>query len=75
MPVSVSDNDGTILISDGNSVTYPKKQKVTVDAVGNNVVIQWDRSHYVSYPYTDFTAPSGASALIVAAAISVMLDT
>lgn len=75
MPVSVIDSNGCIFIDDGNSQIYPKKEKVTVGAVGNNVVIRWDRVHYSSYIYTDFTAPTGASAVAVAALISAMLNT
>ena len=75
MPVAVSDNTGTILINDGNSVIHPKKEKVIVTAAGNNVRIGWDRVHYVTYPYTDFTAPTGADAPTVAAAITAFLNT
>lgn len=75
MSVSVINNTGTICINDGWSVTYPKKGKVEVSAVGNNVLIYWDRVHYSSYLYSDFTAPTGASAVAVAALISAMLNT
>ena len=75
MSVSVTNSGGTILINDSDSVYYIEKQKVDVSTKGNNVIIRWDKTHYVSYPYTDFTAPSGASAAIVAAAIAAFLST
>ena len=75
MSVSVQDSGSTISINDGNSVIYPYKDKITVSSQGNNVRIQWDEVNYVQYPYTDFTAPTGASAAAVAAAIEIFLDT
>lgn len=74
MSVSCSDEGGTILISDGNSVWYIKKQKVAVSTDGTNVIIREDAVHYVSYPAADFTAPTGTASAI-AAAIEVFLDT
>ncbi len=75
MSVAVTNSTGYILASDGNSVNYIKKQLVTVAAVGNNVVINWYINHKIIYPYTDFTAPSGASATAVANAIAAFLNT
>lgn len=75
MSVSVTNNTGTILVSDGNANTYIKKQLVTVGTNGNNVVISWYRVHYITFPYTDFTAPTGASASAVANAIGAFLNT
>jgi hypothetical protein len=74
MSVSVTNTTGTIFVNDGNSFLYIKKQKVAVDAVGTNVVIRWDRVHYVSYPAVDFTSPSG-SASTIAVAIKAFLNT
>ena len=71
---AVTDNTGTILISDGDSSTWIKKEKVQVSAAGNNVIIQWDRVHYMSYLYTNISAPSGASAIAVASAIKTFLN-
>lgn len=75
MSVSVVDSGSTITISDGNSTINPYKDKITVYAQGTSVKIQWDARSYVSYPYTDFTAPTGASATAVADLIAAMLDT
>jgi len=75
MAVTVADEGGTISIDDGNAITYVAKDKVFIEAVGNNVRVGWDNVHYIEFPYTDFTAPSGGSAAVVAAAIEVFLDT
>lgn len=75
MSVSVVDSGSTVTISDGNSTINPYKDKITVSAQGSNVRIQWDARSYVQYPYTDFTAPTGASATAVADLIAAMLDT
>ena len=74
MPVSVTNSGGTIVVNNGADTTSIYKDKVTVRTVGNNVRIEWDSENYVEYPYTDFTAPTGASAVIVAAAIEAFLD-
>lgn len=74
MPISCSDNNGTILVDDGNMQWYIKKQKVAVTAQGTNVVIRGDQVHYVIYPAADFTAPTGTASAI-AAAIEAFLDT
>lgn len=76
MSVAVTDSGGGyISINDGNSVQDVDKNKVTVLSYGTTVQIWWDDVHYVSFPYTDFTAPTGASASAVAALIAAMLDT
>lgn len=74
MPVTVTDNTGTILVDDGAINWYIKKQKVVISTDGDNVIIRADEVHYVSYPYSDFTSPSGASAAAVAAGIEAFLD-
>lgn len=74
MSVSVTNSGGTLYINDGNSVFYPQKDKISVSTSGNNVIIRWDEVHYVTFPYTDYTAPSGASATAVAALIAAFLD-
>ena len=74
MSVAVTNNSGTILISDGNSVLYIKKEKVAVYTDGTNVVVREDAVHYRSYPAADFTAPTG-TATQIATAIQVFLDT
>lgn len=71
--VSVTDNTGTILVDDGNSQWYIKKQKCTVTAQGTSVEIRSDAVHYASYPAASFTTPSGTASAI-AAAIEVFLD-
>ena len=75
MPVSVTNNPGSLSIDTGGSIVYPNKKKVMVWAVGNNVRISWDENSYVEFPYTDFTAPTGASASAVASSIENFLDT
>ena len=75
MPVTVSNNTGTLKIDDGNSVMYPKKSKVYVETNGNFVIVGWDNVHYVNQLYTNFTSPSGASASAVAASIAAFLNT
>lgn len=75
MSVSVTDGVGTLIIADGNSTINPNKKKVVVSTSGNNVKIGWDEVSFVIYPYTDFTAPTGASAEAVATAIQAILDT
>ena len=74
MSVTVTNEGGTILINDGNSEWYIKKQKVAVSTQGDNVIIREDSVHYASYVYTDFTAPTGASAAAVAALIEAFID-
>lgn len=74
MAVAVTDEGGTILVDDGNSVWYIKKQKVAVSSQGTNVIIREDEVHYRTYPAADFTAPAG-TASVISAAISVFLDT
>lgn len=73
MPVSVTDEGGTILVDDSSSVWYIKKQKVAVYTEGTNVVIREDSVHYKTYPAADFTAPTGTASAI-AAAIEAFLD-
>lgn len=75
MAVSVTDTGATISIDDGNSVQRPVKSKVTVSSRGSNVRIQWSQTEYIETAYTNFTAPSGASAAAVANAIEAFLDT
>lgn len=75
MSVSVTDNAGYISINDGNSVRDIEKAKVAIVAYGDNVQIFWDDVHYCQYVYSDFTAPTGASASAVAASIAAFLDT
>lgn len=75
MSVSVTNRTGSILVSDGNSNTYIKKQLVSVETNGNNVVIRFHKIHYISFPYDQYTAPTGASASAVASAISAFLNT
>ncbi len=75
MPVSVSNSNATITISDGSSIIRVSKTKLIVTSEGNNVRLEWGRGGaYIEYPYTDFTAPTGASAEAVANAIEVFLD-
>ena len=73
MPVSCTDQGGTILFSDGGVNWYIKKQKVSVEAVGTNVIIREDSVHYITFPAADFTSPSGTAASI-ASAIEAFLD-
>ena len=76
MSVAVTDaGSGYISINDGNFVTDVEKAKVSVIAFGSTVQIWWGDVNYISFPYTDFTAPSGASASAVAAAIAAFLNT
>lgn len=78
MSVAVTDEGGTLGINDGNSVLYPQKDKVSVGTVmdpvnGASVFIRYDADHYVQYPATQFTAPTGTASAI-AAAIAAFLD-
>lgn len=78
MSVSVTNSGGTISIDDGNSVLYPQKNKVSVGTVtdpvnGASVFIRYDEDHYVQYPATQFSAPTGTAAAI-AATIAGYLD-
>ena len=73
MPVAVTDEGGTILVDDGNMQWYIKKQKVAVTAQGTNVLIRGDQVHYVTYPASTFTAPTGTASAI-ATAIEAFLD-
>ena len=73
--VSVTDSLGTLVVSDGNSSENIPKSKVVVTSRGDNVKLQWGGSQYIDAVYTDFTAPTGASAAAVAASINAFLDT
>mgnify|MGYP001565876428 CR=1 FL=1 len=74
MPVSVTDGGGTLIIADGNSTINPNKKRVVVTSFGTTVRIGWDEVGFVSYPATDFTAPTG-TATQIQAAIQLLLDT
>lgn len=77
MAVAVTDTGATLTINDGNSVQSPNKNKITVASRGDNVRVQWDDtgSGQVDKPYTEYTAPTGASAVAVATAIEAFLET
>ena len=76
MSVAVTNSNSTIVVSDGASIIRISKRKAVIISEGDNVRIEWGKGGaYVQYPYTDFTAPSGASAVAVADAIEVFLDT
>lgn len=74
MSVAVTNSVSTIIIDDGNSQIAVSKELVSVRAQGNNVRVQWSPINFVEFPYTDFTAPTGASADAVADAIEAFLD-
>jgi len=74
MPVTVTNNTGTILVDDGNSKWYIKKQKAVINTEGTMVIIRGDNVHYSEYEATTFTSPAGTASEI-AAAIAVFLDT
>ena len=71
--VSVVSNGSTITINDGANPIDIYKSKVFVCTSGDNVIIQWDEVNSRTYKYTQFTAPSGASAAAVEAAIAALL--
>ncbi|KKS77124.1 MAG: hypothetical protein UV51_C0010G0029 [Candidatus Woesebacteria bacterium GW2011_GWC1_42_9] len=73
--ITVTDTGATITIEDGNSTISIVKSKVSVSSRGSNVRIQWGETSYLETAYTNFTAPSEASAVAVAAAIEAFLDT
>lgn len=70
---TVTNRIGTIAVNTGSEVYYIKKQQVAVSSVGNNVVIAWNNLETLTFPYTYFTSPSGASAAAVASAIQAFL--
>ncbi len=78
MPVAVTESGGFITINDGASSIFVSKSLVTVSTIGTGataqVKIQWSATNYSQYVYTDFTAPTGASAVIVAAAIAAFIS-
>ena len=71
--VSVVSNGSTITINDGANPIDIYKSKVFVFTSGDYVIIQWDVVNSRTYKYTQFTAPSGASAAAVEAAIALLL--
>jgi len=75
MAVSVTNDTATLKIDTGGAILNPEKSKTYIEAQGNNVKIGWDDVHYVRFPYTDFTSPSGVSARDVASQIAAFLDT
>lgn len=73
--VTVTDHNGYIRVEYNSNVLNYKKQKVTVKAKGDNVLIfDNDMFNTVEYPYTYFSAPSGSSAQAIADAIAAFLD-
>lgn len=72
MGVVVTNRIGTIAVSAGETY-YIKKQQVAVSAVGDNVIISWNNTETLTFPYSYFSSPSGASANAVASAIQAML--
>src|SRR3990167_7224598 len=74
MSISVTNSVSTIIIADGNSETAVSKELVSVRSHGDNVRVQWSPINFIEFPYTEFTAPTGASADAVADAIEVFLD-
>lgn len=71
----VTDSGGTIRVVTGTDIVHVNKKRATIQAIENNVRIQWEEDCFVEAPYTDFTAPSGGSANAVADAIAAFLDT
>ena len=72
---SVTNSGGTIRIVNGSDIVHAPKAKVDIQTSGNNVRIQWEEDYFIEDNYTNFTAPTGASAVAVADAIAVFLDT
>jgi len=72
--ISVTNNTNTITVDDGNSITHIPKDKVTVFDYKDIVYIFWDGHIQIKENYANFSAPSGASAAVVADAIRVFLD-
>ena len=75
MSVSVTNSNSTIIYNSGGSQIRISKRLVIVKDIGNDVYIEYGDGKYIQHPYTDFSAPSGASAAAVADAIEVFLDT
>lgn len=76
MAVSVTNSNASIIFNTGASqIRISKYANIVVKDIGNNVRIEWGNgTSYVEYVYTDFSAPSGASAATVANAIEAFLD-
>jgi hypothetical protein len=75
MGVTVTSVEGTLEINDGNTIEYANKATSIVTALGDNVTIQWDGTHYATYNYESISNPSGASAEAVADAIATLMNT
>lgn len=73
--ISVTNDGGSIRIVAGQDVYRPYKYTVSVRTIADDVEIRWDNVHYVLAHYSDFSAPTGASAVEVADAIAAFLDT
>ena len=78
LDIQVTDGgDNTLKINTGAVIAYPNKQQVWVHAQGNNVRVSWGNNtskDFIMYDYTAYTNPSGASAIIVAQKISVLIN-
>lgn len=75
MAVTVTDTGSTITIDDGNSAIRVPKAELIIWNRGNNVKLQWLNNWSMETGYTNFSAPSGASALAVANAIEAFKET
>ena len=67
-------NNSTITIFTGNGQYNDIYiSKCDVYSTGNNVALYWDELHFIEADYTEFAAPTGASAAAVQAAIAALL--
>src|SRR3990167_6066386 len=73
--VTVTDSTGAIIVGDGTNNRAIVKQKCSVKADGDQVVIMDGDEIALSYPYNVFTAPTAASANAMVALIEAFLDT
>lgn len=75
MSVSITNSNASIIFNSGASqIRISKNANVIVKDIGNNVRVEWSNGGYLEYAYTDFSAPTGASAAIVANAVEAFLD-
>jgi len=74
MPIRVTDYTCLLKLDNYAEVVYVQKSKLSVSAEDNYVSIRWDSDHHLRYLYSEFQAPVAASAILVAAAISNLIN-
>ena len=73
--VTVTDSTGAIIVGDGTNNRAIVKQKCSIKADGDQVVIMDGDEIALSYPYDVFTSPTAANANAMVALIEAFLDT